>query len=490
MRLARASALASSSLLALTIGCGGAVAPPESKPPRPALSWSTCPDARELECATFSVPRDHARPTSGEVFTLPVARRTAAKPSERIGSLIVNPGGPGLSAITFLQTSHFLFPWSIRDHFDIVAFDPRGLSTTTPKLDCVDDLEPLVSIDPTPDDAAELAQIQAAADAVVSGCKRRSGGILSLVGTQNVARDMDLLRKALGDESLTYLGLSYGTFLGAVYADLYPQNIRAMVLDSARDPKITAAEWLRGQALGFEAQLEAFLADCKENPRCPFHSDGDPHRAYDALLAKVESSPIPAGSTGRSLGPGQWLWAVAAALYSPDAWPVLGMALLSAANGDATRMLELADGYLERAPDGTYSDAQELFYAVHALDMPFSVDMYEPLVRELRKKAPRLGAYLPYTTAVSARWPAPPTRKPGPIVAKGAPPILVVGVAEDAATPFASSASLAAELSSGVLLAREGKGHIAFLRGNRCIDDAVAAYLVNLTVPANGTRCK
>jgi len=488
MRLARASALVSFSLLAL--GCGGAAVPPESKPPRPALSWSTCPDARELECASLSVPRDHTRPGSGEVFILPVARHTAAKPTERIGSLVVNPGGPGLSAITFLQTSHFLFPWSIRDRFDIVAFDPRGLFSTTPKLDCVDDLDPLVSIDPTPDDDAELAQIQAAADAVVSGCKRRSGGILSLVGTENVARDMDLLRQALGDEALTYLGLSYGTFLGAVYADLYPQKIRAMVLDSARDPRVTAAAWLRDQALGFEAQLEAFLADCKENPRCPFHSAGDPHQAYDTLLAKVESSPIPAGTTGRTLGPGQWLWAVAAALYSPADWPVLGQALLYAANGDGTRMLELADGYLERSPDGTYSDSQELFYAVHALDMPFTMDMYEPLVRELRKKAPRLGAYLPYTTAVSARWPAPPTRKPGPIVAKGAAPILVVGVAEDAATPFASSAALAAELSSGVLLAREGKGHIAFLRGNRCIDDAVAAYLVNLTVPAKGTRCR
>ncbi|MDC3955738.1 alpha/beta hydrolase [Polyangium jinanense] len=473
----------------LFLGCGGDPDPPQA-PPAPGISWEDCGGG--FECATFSVPVDHDAP-DGRTFSIPLVRRPAAVPSARIGSLLVNPGGPGASGVGWARAAQIALPQRLKDRFDLVGFDPRGQAGSTPAIDCVDDLAPLIGLDPTPDDDAERAALVAGADAFAAACKQRSGDLLPFVGTNNIARDMDLLREALGDDKLTYVGFSYGTFLGTIYAEAYPDRVRALVLDGTIDPTVSGDAFIKGQALGFEAELEAFLADCAAKPACAFHSGGDPWAAYDAVKAAVEASPLPAPPGGtRTLGPGELIYAVSQPLYNKHQWKYLAQALALAAAGDGSGLLEFADAYVARSADGTYDASFEVYYGVTSIDNTFPNDpqVYQNLTNELQAKAPRIGMYLPATALPSARWAFQPWRSNTPISADGAPPILVVGSTGDPATPYPWAVSLAAQLSSGVLLTREGPGHISFLRGNTCIDQAVTDYLVDRKLPPEGTTCK
>ena len=466
-------------------GCGDD--DPVAPAPASSIVWTEC--GGTLECATFEVPFDHDAPDDGRTFSLPLVRQPAADPSARIGSLIVNPGGPGGSGVSWAKMASIALPKAIRDHFDLVGFDPRGQAESEPGIDCVDDLGPFLAADTSPDSQAEREALLAATDALVAGCAERSAELLPHVGTDQVVRDIDALRAELGDEKLTFLGLSYGTFLGAMYAEAYPERVRALVLDAALDPRLSGEEFITGQALAFEAQLDDFLADCAADKMCPFYSEGDPAAAYDAIQAAVEAAPMKVGD--RTLGPGEFSYGVSAALYRPTAWKKLADALALAAEGDGSELLAFADGYADRAEDGSYGDVLEVYYGVTSVDTTFTEDLsvYEALTAEMASKAPRLGVYLPYSALPSARWPVEPWRTPGPVTAQGAPPILVVGSTRDPATPYPWAVSLAEQLSSGVLLTREGNGHVAFLRGNTCIDGAVTDYLVSLKVPAEGTVC-
>jgi pimeloyl-ACP methyl ester carboxylesterase len=458
-------------------------------PAAPAIAWEDCGGG--FECADFSVPVDHDAP-DGEEFTIPLVRRPAANPEARIGSLLVNPGGPGGSGAAWARGAWVALPQPMKDRFDLVGFDPRGQAKSAPGIDCQDDLDAFISLDLTPDDAAEKALVLDGIDAFVAECKSRSEALLGFVGTDRIVRDMDLLRVALGDEKISYIGFSYGTFLGTIYADTYPERVRALVLDAALDPKLSGEQFIEGQALAFEAELEAFFDDCAADTACAFHSGGDPRAAYDALVASIEASPLPAPPGGeRSLGPGEFAYAVAAPLYRTSQWKKLAEALAQATAGDGSSLLAISDGYVDRADDGSYGNALEVYYGVTSVDTKFSPDtaVYDAMVADLASKAPRLGVYFPYTAMPSARWPVEPWRSPGPIAAEGAAPILVVSSTSDPATPYAWAASLAEQLSSGVLLTREGRGHVSFLRGNTCIDQAITDYLVDLVVPADGTVC-
>jgi pimeloyl-ACP methyl ester carboxylesterase len=460
----------------------------QNVPPAPAITWVDCGGG--FECANFEVPYDHDAP-DGRVFTLPLIRRPARIPEMRIGSLLLNPGGPGGSGVATVKASWIAMPQAIGERFDLIGFDPRGQAGSTPKIDCLDDLGPLVGLDLTPNDPAELQSIEDETAAFVAACNERSGEWLPYVGTDNVIRDMDVLRAALGDEKLTYLGFSYGTFLGTMYANAYPDRVRALVLDAALDPSLDGVKFIEGQARGFEAELDAFLDDCAVKPACPFYSAGDPHGAYDAILAAIEMAPMPAKGTNRFVGPGELAYAVSAPLYRPGSWKKLAEALALAAMGDSSGLLDLADGYVERSNDGQYGDTLEVYYGVLSVDAPFPKDpaIYDALTKKLEMETPRLGAYFPFTAYPSGQWPVTSWREPGPIAAEGSAPILVVGATSDPATPYAWGVSLAKQLSSGVLLTREGHGHVSFLRGNTCIDTAVTDYLVDLQVPMAGTVC-
>jgi pimeloyl-ACP methyl ester carboxylesterase len=465
-------------------GCSDDTTPEK---PAAAIAWADCGGG--FECATFDVPYDHDAP-DGRTFTLPLVRRPARNPEERIGSILVNPGGPGGSGVAWVRGRWVLVPAAIGDRFDLVGFDPRGQAGSKPSIDCSDDLSALVALDLTPSDANELQSVEEEVDKFVQACQSRSGEILPFVGTDNVVRDMDLLRQALGDEKLTYLGFSYGTFIGTMYADRYPDRVRALVLDSALDPSIDGLTFIEEQGRSFEAELNAFLADCATDTTCAFYSGGDPAAAYDAILASIEMAPMPAGD--RVLGPGEFAYAVSAPLYQPSQWKRLAEVLALAATGDGSGLLEISDGYVERSSDGTYGDSLEVYYGVISIDSPYPAETsaYETLANKLEMDTPRLGAYFPFTALPSGRWPTGSWRTPGPVSAEGAAPILVVGNTSDPATPHAWGVSLANQLSSGVLVTREGHGHIAFLRGNTCVDTAVTNYLVDLVVPEDGTICK
>jgi pimeloyl-ACP methyl ester carboxylesterase len=468
------------------VGCGDDVT---KEPPAASIEWTDCGGG--FDCAKFDVPYDHDAP-DGRVFSLPLVRRPARDPEARIGSLLVNPGGPGGSGIALVKAAWIAMPQLIAERFDLVGFDPRGQAGSEPAIDCIDDLTDLMALDLTPSDATELKSIEDETAAFVAGCKERSGALLPYVGTDHVVRDMDLLREALGDEKLTYLGFSYGTFLGTMYADRFPDRVRALVLDAALDPTLDGTTFIEGQARGFEAELEAFLDDCAANPSCAFHSGGDPRAAYDALLTSIEASPMQAMGTNRVLGPGEFSYAVSTPLYRPGQWKKLADALAQAAVGNGAPLLSISDGYFDRNADGTYGDSIEVYYGVLSIDAPFPKEssVYDALTKKLEVETPRLGVYFPFTAYPSGQWPVSSWRVPGPVSAEGSAPILVVGSTSDPATPYAWGVSLAKQLSSGVLLTRDGHGHVSFLRGSPCIDHAVTEYLVNLKVPAAGTVCQ
>lgn len=467
-------------------GCSDDV--PQNVPPGSTIAWEDCGGG--FECANFEVPYDHDAP-DGRVFTLPLVRRPARIPEERIGSMLFNPGGPGGSGVGLVKATWIALPQAIGERFDLIGFDPRGQAGSSPRVDCLDDLAPLVALDLTPDDAAEVKSIEDETTAFIAGCENRSRDFLPYVGTDNTIRDMDLLREALGDEKLTYLGFSYGTFLGTMYANAFPDRVRALVLDGSLDPALDGVTFIEQQARGFEGELEAFFDDCAANMASPFYSGGDPRAAYDAILASIEMTPMPAMGTNRFLGPGEFAYAVSAPLYRPSQWKILAEALALAAVGDAAGLLSLSDGYVERGKNGTYGDTLEVYYGILSVDAPFpkEVTAYEALTTKLEMDAPRLGAYFPFTAYPSGQWPVASWRVPGPIAAEGAPPILVVGSTSDPATPYAWGVSLAKQLSSGVMLTRDGHGHCSFLRGNTCIDNAVTDYLVDLKVPMDGMTC-
>jgi hypothetical protein len=268
--------------------------------------------------------------------------------------------------------------------------------------------------------------------------------------------------------------------------------VRALVLDGALVPKLDGPRFIAEQGIGFEQEFESFLADCAADPMCAFYSAGEPGAAFDMLRDSIEASPMAAPSgDGRAVGPGELWWAVGGALYGPSGWPKLAAALaLAAGQGDASELLKLSDSFSGRRSDGSYSNLIEHYNAVFSLDHPFPTELaaYDALITELETSAPRIGVYFPYSALPSALWPLRSERVAGPFAAKGAPPILVVGTTGDPATPYAWAVSLADQLESGVLLTLDAHGHTAFGKST-CIASAVTDYLVNLTVPAEGTTC-
>jgi pimeloyl-ACP methyl ester carboxylesterase len=302
---------------------------------------------------------------------------------------------------------------------------------------------------------------------------------------------MDAIRAALGEDKLTFIGFSYGSQLGALYADAYPDRVRALVLDGAVDPSLDAETLNRDQAIGFEQALEAFTTHCEED-RCGF-GGSNPRAAYDSLMAQIDAEELPAEIDGeeRTLGPGEADIGVATALYlGEDGWDILADALTDAAQGDGTALLELSDAYTDRQTGGKYSNQGEAFYAIGCMDGPSpSYDEIGELADEIAEDAPAFGAATLWLSSPCAVWPEPPSGEPHEVKGAGAPPIIVIGTTNDPATPLRWAEALADQLESGVLLVLEGEGHTAYARGNACIDDAVDRYLVDLEVPADGTRC-
>jgi pimeloyl-ACP methyl ester carboxylesterase len=473
-----------------TASPGPSASRPAAAVPRPGRlsAWKGCGSG--FQCATLTVLLDDARPELGTVGL--ALTRHKATGSKRIGSLVVNPGGPGASAIGYLQGSYDNLPSAIRSRFDLVAFDPRGVGRSAP-VRCLStqELDAYFHLDPAPDSAQERQALLAGNRKLAAGCARRSGRVLPYVNTQVVAQDLDRVRQAVKDPKLTYLGYSYGTAIGAAYLDQFPTRVRAMVLDGALDPRLTWDAFLRGQSKGFDTALAAFLENCEESG-CAFRDavDGDLGEAFDALARRVESQPLP-GDGSRTVGPDELTLGVGAGLYSRrNGWPAIAEALAAAERGDGSQLLSLNDSYLERGPDG-YENLAESNFAVNCIDRPWprTEKPYYDLAAEVARTAPRFGPAIALSGLGCLAWPVPPSGRPHAVTGTGSPTVVVIGTTRDPATPYAWSEGLASQLSRAVLLTHVGDGHTIYrTSAPRCILEPVNAYLLTVTVPRSA-RC-
>ncbi|MFD6287136.1 alpha/beta hydrolase [Streptomyces anthocyanicus] len=489
-----ASPAGSVALHALPEATPSALAPYYAQRPK----WRDCGVAG-FECGTLKAPLDYAEPAKGDI-RLAVARKKATGPGKRIGSLLVNPGGPGGSAVDYLQSYAGIgYPAKVRARYDMVAVDPRGVARSEP-VECLTGkrMDAYTQTDTTPDNARETAELVDAYKEFAAACGQRSANLLRHVSTVEAARDMDVVRAALGDEKLSYVGASYGTFLGATYAGLYPERVGRLVLDGAMDPSLPARQLNRDQTAGFETAFRSFAKDCVGESDCPLGGKGTtPEQVGENLKAffrQLDSAPIDAGDAdGRKLGEALATTGVIAAMYDEGAWPQLREALTTAMKDkDGAGLLVLSDSYYEREADGTYANLMSANAAVNCLDLPAafaSPEEVEKGVPDFEKASPVFGKGLAWASLNCAYWPVKPTGEPHRIEAKGAAPIVVVGTVRDPATPYPWAQALATQLSSGALLTYDGDGHTAYGRGSACIDSAINQYLLEGTPPQKGKRC-
>jgi pimeloyl-ACP methyl ester carboxylesterase len=493
------------SLLAACTAAGSVVAPPPTPQPgatvaptpdlgrfyaqRPA--WKDCKDG--FQCATISVPLDYAAP-AGAAISLALIRLPASDAKTRIGALLVNPGGPGVSGVDFARSAAATFSKSIRSHYDIVGFDPRGVGASTP-VECISDKQQdaLTAYDGSPDTPAEITGLYAISKQFADGCEAHAAALLPHLGTPDAARDMDIIRAVMGDSVMHYYGASYGTLLGATYANEFPTKVGRMVLDGALDPELTAIGLVRGQLTGFEGALTSFLADCVKRSNCPVgHSVAEGRARIGALIAGADAHPLPS-SSGRPVTQSLVVLGVLYPLYDKqNGWPILRAALAQANGGNGDTLLAISDQYVDRDANGHYaSNLNEVNYAINCLDRPDDSTPAElqALAAELSRTSPLFGPYFAWGEVPCTVWPVKSAAVPGPLHAVGAAPILVVGTTRDPATPYQWAVNLAHELSSGQLLTRVGDGHTAYGRGSTCIDNAVETYLVAGTMPAKGLVC-
>jgi len=451
------------------------------------IDWSPC---SHVECGSLSVPLDYEHP-NGAHITLALARLPAT--GKKIGVLFTNPGGPGASGVEFLRTAPSVFTDKVLESFDIVSWDPRGVGSSAP-VDCIENLDAFYAVDRDPRTAAAVAQNVAASRALIAACQKNSGAVLPYLSTENSARDMDAIRAAIGEAKVSYLGYSYGTLLGALYADRFPTHIRAMVLDGPVDPARSYADSTLDQAKSFEHDLDAFFAYCRANSACAFARGNDPAVAYDDLAATITQEPIPGTVAGerRILGPGELDIGVASALYyGADGYGTLSSALAKAAGGDGSRMLALSDAYTGRETGGKYSNETAVLYATGCIDAPAptTVAAVKRLADSAAVDAPRFGATTVWLGLPCTLWPVKAVGKVAPIHAAGAPPVIVVGALYDPATPYTWAQALASELDTAHLVTSGGASHTSYRRDNPCIDQNVDGYLLRLEVPASDPHC-
>ena len=447
-------------------------------PPAPGSAW---------RCATLRVPLDYAEPR-GDTLGIALIKTAATGPKDRrIGSLLFNFGGPGGSGVDMLPSFAPGYE-RLRARYDLVSFDPRGVAGSS-GIRCRDDRRIAAAearVDLTPDDTAEeKTYFEDAAD-FGRGCAEDAGSLLPHVGTAEAARDLDLLRHALGDPSLHYFGISYGTQLGAAYAHLFPDRAGRLALDAAVDPEADVIGHAKNQARGFQRALENYLRSEGRDP-------GQGSRRIAALLERIDRRPLPTAS-GRKLTESLALTGIVTTLYSERSWPRLTEALEQAERGSGTALLRLADSYNDRDEQGRYGTQSHAQRAISCADDPGRPTPEEArkLLPEFRGISPVFGEFLGWDTAGWCHeWPADGVPEPPGVAAEGASPVLVVGTTGDPATPYEGARRLADGLGEGVgvLLTHRGEGHGAYGSGSRCVDRTVDAYLLDGTAPKDGTEC-
>ncbi|MFM8267116.1 MAG: alpha/beta hydrolase [Ilumatobacteraceae bacterium] len=452
------------------------------------IEWSPFAADTGVESGTLEVPIDYEDPSAG-TFQLFVARHLA-DPDRRIGSLLVNPGGPGFGGSDFAIFAAQVFSPTLLERFDIVGWDPRGTGRSEPAVDCIDDWDAYTdSVDITPDTPDERALLVDLAEQFADACVERNGELLDHIGTNSSARDIDTLRRALGEATISYFGFSYGSELGAVWSTMFPDTVRAAVLDGAVDPSADFFEGTRQQITGFERSLNSFLDACSRDRECAFSSDGNAQAAFDDLMAALDESPIPSVDGRPDVTRGIALAAVALGLYDEAYWKRLARALDNARYGEGAELLAMYDLYYQRNSDGSYGNQLEAFQAIVCADTRERPDVEDEdaFAAELRSIAPR---FAPSTAGTYFCTFFPPSTDPRTRITGGPRvPMIVIGTTGDPATPLAGTERMAAALRDGRLVIVDADTHTGYGE-NECIIDLVDRYLLDpAAAPTSGTRC-
>ncbi|MDQ0729440.1 alpha/beta hydrolase [Arthrobacter sp. B1I2] len=451
--------------------------------------WQPCEG--EFQCAKVTVPMDYANP-AGETIQLAALR--ASSTGKKTGSLLVNPGGPGASGYDFVKDAAGThFSAAVRNAYDLVGFDPRGVKRSSP-VTCMTDAErdaaraKIYALETDAGLAAALADNKE----IAAQCAAQTGPVLAHIDTVSAAKDLDVLRAVVNDSKLNFLGYSYGTFLGSTYASLFPDNVGRMVLDGALDPSITNEELTSGQARAFEKAIHAYVASCQKQSNCPLSGgvESGVQQIRD-LINAVQQTPRTA-KDGRLVNATTLVSGLITPLYNDQSWPALTQALEAALSGDVSLMLRLADLGADRAPDGSYTSNSALaFNAINCLDYPMVSDPTSMRAEEkrLEQDSPTLGYFFAYGGTTCADWPYKNVRTPAPVEYSGDSPIVVIGTTGDPATPVDWAASLRKQLGNAALLTWRGEGHTAYGRANSCLENSVDSYLVSGKLPADNTIC-
>ncbi len=468
--------------------------------PVPELSWTDCGGG--LQCANASVPLDYSRP-NGLTYRVALIRKPATDTANRIGSLFTNPGGPGASGVDFVRATADSLYATLNQRYDIVGFDPRGTGASQAPIDCHADQETegIYGQPFTTPDNVDFWGLVSQKWGYVQKCKRNNPQILPYVTTGNVARDLDLLRRAVGDDQLNYLGFSYGTFLGATYASLFPGKLGRVVLDGPVD----ADEYinhpladLSAQTAGFETALGRFFQACaRDQTTCLGFGGDDPWSAFDALADQMDVTSLPAAGYTPDPRPvdGDDLRAAAIlVVYNKGNWPFFAQLLASAAAGDGTLVRYVTDLFYGRNDDGTFAPDNDRYFTIGAVEQRYTSNLLRYFRAGKRSWSEHEHfwfnngyAELPY--GLYGVRPNGAFDGPFRIPASANTP-LVVATTYDPATPYRGARNLVRDLGNARLLTMNGDGHTAYGGNSPCIDSAVEAYLLAGTLPAAGTRCQ
>jgi pimeloyl-ACP methyl ester carboxylesterase len=452
--------------------------------------WTNCGDG--FQCTTLRVPVDYSKPNGLLQIPLALIRKQATETSGRIGSLLMNPGGPGESGVDFLRYSADAFA-NLNKSFDLVSWDPRGVGASSP-VSCMtgQQLDALLALDPVLDDPQEKqAYIQGQKD-FASGCWNRSQDLLPFVDTKSTAEDLERIRAAVGDPKLTYMGFSYGTFIAEWYAHQFPTHVRAMVLDGVVLSQVSESSpfALVSAAAALEGSLRAYAGDCAARTTCPYRGSSSPEARIEQTIGGLDSKPVPVGN--RLLTRGLGLAAIFGAMYDTGSWPDLDRALASLDAGDGAPMLALADAFNERNDDGTYSSSLNGgLDATDCIDSPRAtadISAYDQIGPDLVKASPLFGPMLQYGALKCAYWPVDGMGIEQPSIEGPVPPILLIGSTGDPVTPYDWAKEMNIEIPRSVLLTRDGNGHTSYGLDD-CIDSTTDQYLIRLVTPASNTVC-
>jgi pimeloyl-ACP methyl ester carboxylesterase len=456
-----------------------------------------------ISCARLTLPMDYAHP-DGTTISIGVLRKPAT--GDKQGSVLFNPGGPGASGMSIVATiAEYKADPTLNQSFDLVGFDPRGVGSSEPHIACQSDqqrdkdrAENWPGYMPTSTDA-EVTAANDASKAFAQACVDTIGkqgvdgkAFLAQLGTTNVAKDLDVLRGVLGDPQLTYVGWSYGTSIGTQYAEQFPGNVRAMILDGAVNPNLDPATDSIDQSQAFQKAFDTFAAWCAQKAGCPWNDAGTATETFQHLARPLMDHPL-ALADGRVLSFLDAVTGVSDALYSDYSWPDLLTALKDFAAGDGKALMALADDYNGRDPAGHYSELLEAFTAIRCMDNDRITDKDAVLAlnRKLTEVSPFQDNGQPVAAVFDtcAFWPVPPTMKPHVPDPKGLAPVLVISTTGDPATPYQDGVELAGYLH-GALLTVHGTRHTGFmLSGLRCVDTIGNDYLIDLKVPDEGASC-